>query len=288
MDFVRRDQETAPRPFWLQLPTSGETFAAFRARFDTISPDTVAVESSGSGPYTIWIDGAVVQEGPVRAKHGISALAEGSSSLDAGRHTVGILCHHEGVATRIIGNLPAHMRCALAVDSVPLALDWRGTNLGAYETGVRRINPELGWTDWCDTSLLPVDWRTAAFDDSDWPSVREVELQGWSVVGGGIGSVSFATDNPVCIAEGYLAERYGYEKDDPPARFLLRELTSGRIVDDRNRLPSQGVWRRYDIGVIGLVRPRVQVDVPAGTVIEVGYCEELHEGRVNPFVTLSL
>lgn len=309
----QRSAHNGPPAFWLDDEAAGETFAAFRARFSVERREDLRLAASASGPYTIWIDGEVAQEGPVRARTGVSALATTTVTVSAGDHVVAVLCHHEGVATRILEAMPAHLRVELARGSytdaasadppgpdesgrqkagapasVPVELSWRGTRLAAYTTGVRRINPELGWVDWCDTGALPRGWRRRDFDDRAWKPDAWVELDGWAVVDSGVGEVSFAGRTASCIGEGFLAERYGYERDDPPARFLLRELTGEAVRDDAHRLPSQGVWRRYDAGAIGLVRPEITVDVPEGTIVEVAYCEELHEGRVNPFVTLSL
>src|SRR5690606_20308967 len=82
------------------------------------------------------------------------------------------------------------------------------------------------------------------------------------------------------IASGDLVETFGYERDDVPARSFLRDLAP-------TELPPQGVWRRYDLGRVRLMRPRFIINAPAGAVIEFAYSESLVRGRVSPWITLS-
>ncbi len=50
------------------------------------------------------------------------------------------------------------------------------------------------------------------------------------------------------LASGSFVELFGYDRDDPPARFFLRDLAP-------SSLPPQGVWRRYDLGRVQLMPP---------------------------------
>lgn len=281
-----------PVPLWLASEADGECFAAFRAEIDLVTEQVCELVSSASGPYRIFVDERLVEEGPVRARAGISALARRTIRLSPGTHVVAVLVHHEGVATRILEKMPAHLRCAIEVHAADAAkavhLDWRVKSLTAYRIGVRRINPELGWIDWCDTRSLPAGWSGPGFDADTWDRPRRVPLDSWHTIDAGIGPVSTIVLEPKVIAAGYLSERYGYETDDPPARFFLRALTRERVAGERDRDPSQGVWVRCDAERIGLYSPVLHVDVPEGTVVEIAYCEELIERRVSPFVTLSL
>jgi hypothetical protein len=91
---------------------------------------------------------------------------------------------------------------------------------------------------------------------------------------------SFAI-KPQVMAKGLFTEKFGYERDNPSARFFLRNLQA----DDN---PPQGVWVRYDLGRVRLMRPRFLLDLPAGAVVEFAYSESLNSGRVTPWITLSL
>ena len=73
---------------------------------------------------------------------------------------------------------------------------------------------------------------------------------------------------------------FGYEKDNPSARFFLRDLAP-------TDLPPQGVWRRYDLGRVRLGRPRFTLDLPMGAVVEFALSEQLRHQRVSPWITLS-
>ena len=79
---------------------------------------------------------------------------------------------------------------------------------------------------------------------------------------------------------GELVEMFGYEKDNPAARFFLRDLAP-------TDLPPQGVWRRYDLGRVRLGRPNFTLDLPSGAIVEFALSEQLRHERVSPWITLS-
>lgn len=95
--------------------------------------------------------------------------------------------------------------------------------------------------------------------------------------------------------QGTLSERFGYINDDPPARFLLRALTQkpseggppgGGSPADPGFDPGapQGKWWRFDSGRAQLLRPVLELaGCPAGTVIEVCYCQALIDGKCSPY-----
>ena len=142
------------------------------------------------------------------------------------------------------------------------------------------MNPQLGWIEWCDTRALPRGWRQPGFDDGGWPSVAPT---GESVPADAcveIGPLHRVLQPLRPMAAGVFAEVFGYERDDPPARFFLRQLDPGAT-------PPQGVWRRYDLGRVRLGAPRFVLTAPAGAAVEFGYAESLIGGRVPPYIPLS-
>ncbi len=170
-----------------------------------------------------------------------------TENLGAGRHAVAFLVNHTGVSTRILEGVDPFLACAVQQDGSALPVTWKCTRLTGYAAAVRRVNPQVGFIEWCDTREVP-DWRGAEFDDRDWSTPVTVSRA--------IGTPRPCTAaNPRAIAHalkpiasGEFTETFGYERDDLPARFFLRDLAPAS-------LPPQGVWRRYDLGRVRLMRP---------------------------------
>jgi hypothetical protein len=123
-------------------------------------------------------------------------------------------------------------------------------------------------------------WREIAFDDSKWQQPVPAATQLGAMKPRSIGPVQRIAHSFTPIGQGPLAEAFGYELDDPAARFFLRDLECEDV-------PPQGTWRRYDLGRVRLGRASITLDVPAGAVVEIAASEQLRHGRVSPYITLS-
>ncbi len=265
---------------WLQGEPSPDRYAAFRASFEVPAPAHGVLRTLSGGWHQVWLDAQYLTEGPARFHRDFPEYDETPVLLAAGRHVIAIRAHHIGVETRMLEPLPPFLYCEMFVDGQPIPLNWRGCALTAYAATGRRINPQLGWVEWCDTRTLPRDWTTLEFDDSAWEEAVQVSPA--------IGPMNPLTLGPVQtfhhalrpIAEGELVETFGYALDDPPARFLLRDLAPRHV-------PRQGLWRRYDLGRVRLGHAAFTLDLPAGAVVEFGMAESLSNGRVAPHITLS-
>ncbi|MBN1489768.1 MAG: hypothetical protein JXA69_07615 [Phycisphaerae bacterium] len=257
-----------------------DTYAAFRGRFTLPAATEVELRTLGSSWFVVWLDGKYLTEGPARFDALHPEYQRFGVTLPAGRHVLAVQVHHIGATTRMLMDMRPFLYCHAYANGNIIAIRWKCAPLGGYRPQVRRINPQLGWIEWCDTRQNPVHWQASDFDDSAWTEPVDVTP--------GIGERTAATIAPVKhfvhalkpIAEGRLAEHFGYEFDDVPARFFLRNLT----CDD---VPAQGRWRRYDLGRVRLGRPRFVLDLPAGAVIEFAYAEAMEHGRVAPYITLS-
>jgi hypothetical protein len=199
--------------------------------------------------------------------------------LEPGSHHLAALVHHRGVPTRILANLPPFFACRVLAGEKTIPVEWRCRRLPGY-SAVRRINPQLGWIEWCDTRKNPRAWADAAFDDQSWetPVVRNLPIGPMTPL-----SSALPLTQPVVartLAEGPLAATFGYETDDVSASFFLSDLRC-------DRMPADGWWKRYDLGKIRLIRPRFRLDLPAGATLEFAYAEALSHDRVSPFIPLS-
>ena len=260
--------------------TSKDTHVAFRGTFSIAADGEVDFQLSGASWYVVWLDGKYFYEGPDRYTAAYPEYQLKKATLSRGVHLIAIQVHHEGIETRLLDPIKPFLFCSLLQSDMEITVSWKCGQLSGYERTGFRINAELGWVEWVDTRKQPDSWQSLGFDDSNWKKPAEVKRDLGTFSQSKIGNVRAIEIIPRLMAEGKLAEAYGYEKDNPSARFFLRDLVC-------DKLPSQGVWKRYDLGYIMLSRPKFVMDLPAGAVVEFAYSELLRHDRVAPWITLS-
>lgn len=266
-------------PIWITRPedAAADTHAAFFASFELDRASVAELRLLSPGPSLVYLNGEIVLEGPLRYGPGHPEYAWTTLDLPAGRHRLAIHAVHEGLVTRIMPLEKPLLACQVIVEDKPLPLDWRCAPLPGYSPRVRRINPQLGWIEWCDSRQNPAGWVRNGLPEGK-PPHRSEPLE--HILRTRIQPVRRTNRRLKPIAQGPVAEKFGYERDDPATRFFLRDLR----CDD---LPAEGVWRRYDLGRVRLGRPRFMLDLPAGSVVEIAMSESLEHGRVSPWITLS-
>ncbi len=257
-----------------------DEYVAFRGTFQLDAEGEVEIRTLASGWFVAWLDGDYLTEGPARFHIQHPQYDTTRANLSAGRHVLAVQAHHIGVTTRMLVDMPPFLYCRVLQGGKELPVTWKCHKLGGYRPQVRRINPQLGWIEWCDTRGNPAGWRAPQFDDDKWSRPEAAKTKIGKLAPVTIGPVKHFVHPVEPMASGPLAERFGYEFDDVAARFALRDLAC-------DKLPAQGVWRRYDLGRVRLGRPRFTLDLPAGAIVEFAYCEVLIDGRVSPYITLS-
>ncbi len=272
----------APKYFWSQSKPDTEKnyYVAFRGNWELASERDCEILILGASWFVVWLDGAYFCEGPARFPAAFPEYQTYSVHLPAGHHVLAIQVHHVGEVTRMMENIEPFLFCVVKGGKEEISLVWKCVRLEAYESQVARINPELGYMEWCDTRMLPAGWRDGDFNDAAWnePVIVSRELGPMKPLSThNVRSVAHQLEP---VASGEFANVFGYEKDNPPARFFLCDLSPENI-------PPQGLWRRYDLGHVRLMRPRFVFNLPEGAVVEFAYCEELKNGRVTPWITLS-
>jgi len=271
-----------PLLMWSSADTaSKDTYVAFRGKFDMPADGKIDLQLSGASWYVVWVDGNYLYEGPDRYTARYPEYQSKTVELKRGSHVIAVVVHNEGIETRILDAIQPFLFCRVLNLEKDIPVDWKCLPLDGFEQTGFRINAELGWVEWADTRKIPAAWQDIRFDDAGWKSPVTVERNLGKFTASKIGNVMALEITPRIISQGNLAEVYGYEKDNPSARFFLRDL----ICD---KLPPQGVWKRYDLGRVRLSRPKFVLDLPAGAVVEFAYSEFLNHGRVAPWITLSL
>lgn len=275
-------RETRPDAFlWADTASpEPDTYVAFRGHVELVRETDVEVRTLGSNWYGVWLDGQYVDEGPVRFETNHPQYQVLRQRLAAGSHMLAVQLHHIGESTRMLTDMPPFLYCELLAGDVALPVRWKCARLPGYRPRVRRINPQLGWIEWCDTRQNPAEWQKPGFDDRTWASPVPARVTLGALSPAPLGPIRRLGHTVRAMADGPLAETFGYEADDVPARFYLRDLVC-------DKLPPQGLWRRYDLGRVRLMRPRFVMELPAGAIVEFAYSESLVGGRVSPWITLS-
>ena len=266
---------------WLPHPSRNEDcYAAFRGTFILSVDGDIEIRTAGSGWFQVYLDGRPIAEGPARYVIGHPEADRLTLTLEARGHTLAVHAHHLGVTTRMIKQDQPFVSVAVLAEGRPVPVRWRCLELAGYAGKVRRINPQLGWIEWCDTRAIPVGWETPDFDDAAWEVPAMDSPDAASMLLTGLAPMKRIEHILQPVAEGPLAAWFGYERDDIPARFFLRD-------QECRAVPPQGVWRRYDLGRVRLGRPSFVIDAPAGSEVEFAYSEYLLHGRVVPYINLS-
>ncbi len=279
---VAQADETSPHRFlWSgeAKETERDYYVAFRGTLALTADATVNLKLLGASWYVMWLDGDFLTEGPPRFPRAHPEYQTRTIQLTAGRHVIAIVVHQIGETTRLLDNPPPFLFCTAESAGSELPISWRCARLAGYASEVRRINPQLGFIEWCDTRSVPV-WQIPGFDDTAWSVPVEVDPHLGPLKPLSTADTRVLISQPKLIGSGSLVESFGYEKDNPAARFFLRDLSP-------TELPAQGKWRRYDLRRVRLARPRFTLDLPAGAVVEFAYSEALSQGRVPPWITLS-
>ncbi len=261
-------------------PDEKDYHVAFRGEIRLEKESVVTLNLLASSWFTVWVNGVYFTEGPSRYHISYPEYQTHELTLPKGRNIVAVQVHQEGVETRMLKVIPPFFWCEAIVDGNPLRPDWKATRLKGYLSQFRRINAQLGWVEWLDTRLTEQDWMQPTFDNGKWETPESVTPRIGNVKPLSTANVRHFPVKPKIIGKGVFAETFGYEHDNISARFFLRDL---QCKDN----PPQGIWIRYDLGRVRLIRPKFTLDLPAGAVVEFAYSETLNNGRVTPWITLS-
>jgi hypothetical protein len=172
--FAFADAAVQPIPqfMWYRNVNNEEPYyyVAFRGHFDLKTKQDCDIQIIGASWYVGWMDGHYFCEGPARFPTAYPEYQTYHLHLSAGRHVLAIEVHQVGVVTRILDNPRPFLHCVAMQRGVRIPVIWKCIRLNGYDSQVRRINPELGFIEWCDTRQIPAGWKEDDFDDSGWNS----------------------------------------------------------------------------------------------------------------------
>lgn len=298
-------------------PDAARGWVLFRRTFtlDEV-PARVPARATADSRYELWVNGAEVGRGPVRAHPQLLHYDDYDLAphLHPGDNTIAVVARHYGEATPWwMPSTPTYGlgggAFAFEADLGPAAAD--GERWLVSDARWRALDPEA-WTpvagngigavplEVCDGRRLPARWQQADLDDADWPAATELATHhtGWPghhhppshpygpLLPRPIPQLGGTVRPGRVIACGHAPDAGRERLDDPVAQAGADDAA----VVERDRFgvaePSieigwspatvTGAWVvTVDLGeqVSGLVA--VDVDAPAGTVIDVKAAEQL-------------
>jgi hypothetical protein len=266
-------------------------------------PDSAPVRLTANSRYVLWVNGTEVGRGPARSqplrqRYDTYDLAP---FLEEGRNVIGVLVTYYGEAMSFWQPPPAG-----ALADAMLVLEGQVGDTELVTDGLWRVERSPAWTlaprdgitgvpvELVDARLLPRAWHSADFDDSDWPQASVVAATH-------IGAL--AQTRPPSYPFGRLQPRgishlVGEEvgpaqvldissracspwSDSHPVARVTQALLSTPATLDTPALPAHftvGPGRvqhlAVDFGRIVAGFVELDVDAPAGTVVELHYREK--------------
>jgi len=281
------------------LERPADTIAYLRRSFEvTDVPAAAPCRITADGRYRLFVNGTEVGRGPIRGEPSHLAWDEHDLAphMVAGTNVVGIVARHYGTAT--VHWKPAHPSGDVGFGGVLLEARIGDRTLVTDESWTARLAPyeRANPGRWVGPPAVEIfdardddrDWLTASFDDSAWNTVRVLRPFG----------LAQHTDappfDPFSLLEaapiGQLDQRIVHPKrvvgrggafrhPSLPPRDCFNQDGMGRRVDEPIDGPltlAAGDWVTLDFEAVTNSHAIIEVDAPAGTVIDLACGEDLH------------
>jgi len=275
------DKEINNRLMWINAAAaSTDTYIGFRGKITLEKETELDVQLSGASSYTVWVDGNEFTQGPDRFHPSYPEYQKRKLNLSKGSHLIAVQVHYAGIEVRYHKDIKPFLYFKMLDGNLEVPVLWKADYLKGYIASGRRINGNLGWIEWCDFNALQEKWQQPEFDDSSWQPTVFVPRDLGAFSASRLDAVKFIPIKPKLITQGELAEIYGVFNDLPGSTFYTRDL-------DSKNYPPEGVWYRFDLGKVMLSRAKLTLDLPKGTIVEIGHSEYLLNGRVTPWIANS-
>jgi hypothetical protein len=253
-------------------------------RFRLATAGRITLRLMGAAWYHAWIDGTFLNEGPPRFHPSHPEYEVLTLDLGAGDHVVAMHVHHSGVATQTQrSNLvpPFAMVDLEDAGGQPIATEWKCRQIDAWDRTDDRRSGLQGWVESVTMERLVRGWQALGFDDSTWDEPVEIEPFWESIRAAELAPIRQTPLSATLMASGLMGGHLRYMRNDIAIGFYTRP---------QQVMPAAatGRWWRFDLGRVRLGRPRVRLRAPKGAIVEVGMAEALTNGRVLPWVYLSL
>jgi alpha-L-rhamnosidase len=314
-----RSREWAAKWIWHSNAPERNAWVLFRSELKVNTPDNARLFISADTRYRVWVNGTLLGDGPPQSQpyHQYYDERELAHCLRSGRNCIAVVVQHQGVQVSARGGLLAEVVDGNGVVLCASGSDWSAIAGKAWRsdtqfTGYNKIGP---FQEHVDLRSMPVGWKEAGFDDSDWqkPAVisghssdnaavampwcrmvpRDIEfIQETPVPAQMIQSVEECLDvanrhrsNDLSISLSQAGRAPDWARIDNPDHLLSGAGGTRLACSDRHQ---DGVTDgRYDpcitldFGRVLTGYAEVEVEAPAGAHLEIGYAERLVDERFN-------
>lgn len=313
-----RSREWSANWIWHAHAPLRNAWVLFRAEFEIDDPAGAVLFATADTRYRIWINGQLLGDGPVQSQpyHQFYDERPIEGHVRRGKNCVAVLVHHQGVQEQARGGLLVEI---IDKDNTPRCRTestWRAM-LGPWNANSNAYNPnKIGpFQEHVDLRGIPAGWTEVDFDDTAWDRVVVIGHRGaqrpplvapWFRL--------LPRDIPFLKESRAYATRIDQVEEclDLALRARPSDITpslsqAGRPVEwttvrhEANLLRESGETTlacsdrhrdgitdgRYDpcitldFGQVLTAYAEIEVDAPAGAMIEIGYAERLIDGRVN-------
>jgi hypothetical protein len=294
---------------WIWLPGDekpANAYVQFRKTFQLGSiPDKATVHISADCKYLLFINGEVVGRGPVTTdpKYKQVDVYDIKQMLRKGGNTVAALVLHRQNRTSRLYPVRGGFLFQLDSGNICLGTDntWKARLAEEYKSDTPYMTHQYGQQEWVDGRKIPVVWESTDFDDSYWIDAVEIKNpeRCWSekLELRTVPHMRRKIIHPEKLVSYFGLTTHGKppEKDYEPAKEMMMAYPMSSIVawNKENIVhPENGpavFMERYGDG-IGIVvdlgeemfgYPFMDVECPAGVVVNIGHGEVLSRNRIQ-------
>jgi|GEM_PF-635907 len=278
----------------------------FRARkaFDVKKiPETMELIIAAESSYIIYLNGVEIGRGPARGTRSINYYDsyQIASKVRTGGNVIGVLCHCMNIETFVAA--PAEPAVAISLsDCLVTDETWEVAAASSeWRRDVMLYSVQTGFSEWRDLRQEPVGWQTS-MDCSFWenavclsesslvlkkrllprsiPDLCEnihlpVEVPLTAVVP----TVTDLEDTE--IAQLMTDEEHRSFENPFPIDPSRLEADSENVITIVPRTTGEGVALVFNFGREIVGRLEMEISASAGTIIDIGYDEQLCNGRLR-------
>jgi hypothetical protein len=296
---------TTARWIWV----SGETqpwnaYAHFRRTFSlTDMPAQATVHVTADCKYRLYVNGEVVGRGPVTTdpQYKQVDVYDVTPHLRAGENVVAALVLQRHAPTSRLFPVRGGFLLQFVADGVSFGTDtgWKARWAEEYCADAPYMTHQYGQQEWVDGRKAPVGWEAPGFDDGDWEQAIQVTDTPWpqALEVRAVPHMQREVVHPVELVCYFGLSTCGRppETDPDPAWNILKAYPMSSVVgwDTDNIVhPERGpaVFREKDGDGVGIVvdlgtecygHPFIDIECPAGAVVDIGHGEVLGRNRVQ-------
>jgi hypothetical protein len=141
-------------------------------------PSASSLQITADTRYVLYVNGTLVGRGPARSPTRYMAYDSWDIApyLTTGKNVIAALVHHTGEWTFRSQTGRAGFLCAASItvggqtNTIGSDAAWKALSSAAWDRSQARMNIALDFAEVYDARKAPNGWKTATFDDSQWPA----------------------------------------------------------------------------------------------------------------------